>query len=241
VGKKLRSQRRGKGSFSFIGTKNALADVKYIPVDERQKASKLRGEIVGLFPDCSRSAVLAEVLFEDKRKDYIVAPEGLKEGQTIEFGKDAGLSIGNVLPLAQISEGCPICNIEKRPGDGGSLVKASGLYGVILGKEKNLAFVRLPSGKSIELGLDCRATIGCVACGGRGERPMLKAGTRFHLMRARRRHYPHVRGVAMNPVSHPFGGGQHHPGKSKSTARNRPPGRKVGAIASSRTGRRKKN
>jgi large subunit ribosomal protein L2 len=93
----------------------------------------------------------------------------------------------------------------------------------------------------ITLPLNSRATIGNVSCGGRTEKPFVKAGNKFHAMRAKRKFYPWVRGVAMNAVDHPFGGAQHHPGKSKSTSRNAPPGRKVGAIASTRTGRRKKN
>ncbi|MFA4907991.1 MAG: 50S ribosomal protein L2, partial [archaeon] len=151
------------------------------------------------------------------------------------------ITVGNIMALQELPEGCPIFNIERIPGDGGSLVRASGLYGLVMSKEKNRVFVKLPSGKIIALNPAARATIGCSAGGGRKEKPMVKAGTAHMLAKARGRAYPVVRGVAMNPPSHPFGGSQHHPGKSKSTARSAPPGRKVGAIASKRTGRRKKN
>ncbi len=137
--------------------------------------------------------------------------------------------------------GGPGFNIERIPGDGGSLVRASGLYALVMSRERNRVFVKLPSGKMIALNPMARATIGCSAGGGRKEKPMMKAGTAHFLAVARGRAYPVVRGVAMNPPSHPFGGSQHHPGKSKSVARGAPPGRKVGAIASKRTGRRKKN
>lgn len=97
------------------------------------------------------------------------------------------------------------------------------------------------SGKIKQIDLACRATIGCAAGGGRQEKPMVKAGTAFHLCKARKKWFPTVRGVKMNALDHPFGGSAHHAGKSKSTSRNAPPGRKVGAIASKRTGRIKKN
>jgi large subunit ribosomal protein L2 len=111
---------------------------------------------------------------------------------------------------------------------------------LIVSKDKNRAFIKMPSGKSVTLDLRGRATIGCVSCGGRGEKPFIKAGRKHHAMKAKKRQWPRVRGVAMNPVDHPFGGAQHHAGKSKSTSRHAHAGRKVGAIASKRTGRKKK-
>ncbi len=240
MGKSLRAQRRGKGSFTFIATKNATADVAYLRVKDTEPTGVLSGQIVALETDRGRSAILAHVLFANGKEEYMIASEGLLEGQTVEMGRNAPLGLGNVLPLARIPEGCPIFSIEKIAEDGGSLVRAAGLYGLIMSKTEKFALIKLSSGKTIELPLECRATVGCVAGGGRHEKPLLKAGAKFHLMRARRRHYPGLRGVAMNAVDHPFGGSQHHAGKSKSTKRNAPPGRKVGAIASSRTGRRKR-
>ncbi len=111
---------------------------------------------------------------------------------------------------------------------------------MVMTKDERHAFLKLPSGKTIKVGLECRATIGNVSGSGRPEKPLVKAGAAHHRFKARSRMYPRVRGVAMNPLNHPFGGSAHHAGKSKSTARNAPPGRKVGAIASSRTGRRQK-
>ena len=111
---------------------------------------------------------------------------------------------------------------------------------MLITKDAKKATVKLPSKKLVNLPLNVRATIGNVSCGGRGEKPFVKAGNKFHAMKAKKKLYPRVRGVAMNALDHPFGGAQHHPGKSKSTARNAPPGRKVGSIASKRTGRRKK-
>ena len=88
---------------------------------------------------------------------------------------------------------------------------------------------------------ECRATIGCVGGGGRKDKPFVKAGKRWHAMRAKHKKHPYPRAVAMNALNHPFGGANHHPGKSKSTSRHAAPGRKVGDIASRRTGRRKKS
>ena len=100
--------------------------------------------------------------------------------------------------------------------------------------------IKLPSGKNILVNGRCRATVGEVAGGGRKEKPFLRAGTRHHAMRASGRVYPRMRGIAMAVVYHPFGGGRHqHPGKSTSTSRNAPPGRKVGLIAPRKTGRKR--
>ncbi len=239
MGKSLYSQRRGKGSFTFLAT-HERADARYISIDENQTDDMIIGEIVDLVKDSGRNTALAKVLFEDGREELTIAPEHVFVGQRLEYGKNARIKIGNVLPLESIPDGCPICNIEKSPGDGGYYVKSTGLYGLVGGKEGKFANVKLPSGKTLKILLGARATIGCVCGGGRKEKPFMKAGRVFHLMKSRRKHYPGLRGVAMNAVNHPFGGSQHHAGKSKSTSRFAPPGRKVGAIASKRTGRKKK-
>ena len=240
MGRRIRSRRRGKGGPVFKATQFGLADAKYIPIDEKQKEGYETGEVVDLLDDRARSCVLSKVLFANGEECYIPAAEGMRVGQLLQFGIEAGISIGNVLPLGNIVEGCPIFNVEKRPGDGGAFVKSAGLYALVMSKEKGKVLLKMPSGKMVVFNPDCRATVGCIAAGGRKEKPMLKAGVKYHAMHAIHHHYPTVRGVAMNACSHPFGGSQHHVGHSKSTSRNAPPGRKVGAIASSRTGRRKK-
>lgn len=239
MGKSLISQRRGKGSLTFIAT-NRRSTAGYIPIDEVQKARILRGTVVELIKDSGRNAVLAKIIFENGAEELAIAPEGLFEGQDVYYGKDASIETGNVLPLNAIPEGCPVFNIEMQPGDGGKMVKGSGVYALLVSKTNKIAKVKLPSGGSIDLNPGSRATIGCSAGGGREEKPFIKAGNRFHLMKSKRHYYPIVRGVAMNASDHPFGGSQHHPGKSKSTSRRAPPGRKVGAIGSRRTGRKKK-
>jgi large subunit ribosomal protein L2 len=224
----------------FRSTHRATAKVAYKTLDEKQTTAKDRAQVVNLLMDPVRSALLAELLYADKTTGFVPAAEGLHLNQEIEMGKKAGISVGNILPLSEIPEGCPIFSIELIPGDGGTLIRSSGLYGLIVTKDKKRAYIKMPSGKTKPADLRSRATIGCVSCGGRPEKPMVKAGKKFHAMRAKNKPYPSVRGVAMNPVSHPFGGSQHHAGKSKSTSRHAAPGRKVGAIASKRTGRKKK-
>jgi large subunit ribosomal protein L2 len=130
--------------------------------------------------------------------------------------------------------------LELRPGDGGKLVRVSGGSAILFSKSAGKVIVRLPSGKSILVSDTCRATIGEIAGGGHLEKPFLRAGAKDHAMRAAGRAYPRVRGIAMAVVYHPFGGGRHqHPGKSTSTSRNAPPGRKVGLIAPRKTGRKR--
>ncbi len=239
MGHNLRQQRRGKGSPVYEAMHRGIA-VSFVPISEQQ-GGVLRGQVVDLIKDSGRNSIIALMRFEDGSTNFVVAPEGLSVGQEVRFGKNAPIAIGNVLPLGQIPEGCPIFSIEGRPGDGGKFVRGTGNYALLVSKDNNRVFVKMPSGETKEFSLERRAMVGCVAGGGRTEKPRLKAGAAYHFMRAKERKYPRLRGVAMNAADHPFGGSQHHAGKSKSTSRNAPPGRKVGAIASKRTGRKKKN
>jgi large subunit ribosomal protein L2 len=236
MGKRLISQRRGRGTHTF---KAKLDGVKAAYVQQKD-TEMLKGEVVDLIKDTGRNAILADIKFIDGRQQYIVAPEGIRVGQKIQQGVGAEILVGNIAALSELPEGCPVFAIERSIGDGGSLVKSSGSYALLMAKDARKGTLKMPSGKFITLPLQVRATIGNVSCGGREDKPYVKAGNKFHAMKARGRFWPIVRGVAMNAVDHPFGGSQHHAGKSKSTSRNAPPGRKVGAIASSRTGRRKK-
>jgi len=236
MGTRLKSQRRGKGGLTFRATRKA-GKSRYPSVAKGGTAS---AEIVGFKKASGRNGLLAMVLLEDKSKHTIVAAEGLFLGQQLEIGVNADLKIGNILPLGNIPEGCPVFNVEMRPGDGGKLVRATGNYCLLASKSIKTATVKLPSGKSKVVNIDCRATVGNAACGERTDKPFVKAGNKYHYMKAKSRPWPIVRGVAMNASDHPHGGEQHHAGKSKSVARGAPPGRKVGAIASSRTGRRKR-
>ena len=196
------------------------------------------GEVVDIEHDPARSAPVALVEFNDGDQRFVLAPEGVGIGETIQIGITAEIKPGNTLPLAEIPEGVPVCNVEARPGDGGRFARASGVNATLITHDRNAAVVQLPSGQVKRLDPQCRATIGVVAGGGRTEKPFVKAGKKHHKLRARGTKYPRVRGVAMNAVDHPFGGGgRQHPGRPKSVSKNAPPGRKVGAISSRRTGK----
>ena len=240
MGKRLIAQRRGKGSHKFKATHRAVGKAEYKTFDDKQKQEGVKAQVVDLVLDPARSALLAKLLYEDNTSGYVVAAEGLQLNQEVVLGKQAEVAAGNIMLLSEVPEGCPIFAVEKIPGDGGTLIRSSGLYGLIVSKDKTRAFIKMPSGKSLSADLRGRATVGCVSCGGRSEKPFIKAGRKFHAMKAKKKLWPRVRGVAMNPLDHPFGGAQHHPGKSKSTSRHAAAGRKVGAIASKRTGRKKK-
>lgn len=151
----------------------------------------------------------------------------------------ASLSVGNILPINAMPEGTIICNLETKAGDRGSMARTSGTSAIIIGHSDDGAKtrVKLPSGIRRTVPGVCRAMIGVCAGGGRTDKPMLKAGNSWHKAKAKRKNWPIVRGVAMNPVEHPHGGGNHqHVGHPTTVGRMTPHGRKVGLIAARRTG-----
>ena len=144
------------------------------------------------------------------------------------------------LPLGSMPEGTIVCSLEEKPGDRGKIAKASGNYCTVISQnpDANKTRVKLPSGSKKAISSNCRAVVGVVAGGGRIDKPLLKAGSAYHKYKNKRNCWPRVRGVAMNPVEHPHGGGNHqHIGKPSTVKRGTPPGRKVGLIAARRTGR----
>ncbi|MCX6803316.1 MAG: 50S ribosomal protein L2, partial [Candidatus Diapherotrites archaeon] len=215
MGKRLISQRSGKGSHTFKAKHKGI-DARYLTHGKELR----KGEITNLIKENGRQAIIAEIIFIDGKKEYLPAAEGVHLGQKIQQGKGVAIELGNVSYIGELPEGCPIFNIEKAAGDGGSFVRTSGSYALLMAKDSRKATVKMPSGQLLNFPLDVRATIGNVSCGGRGDKPLVKAGTNFHLFKAKRKMYPRVRGVKMNAVDHPFGGASHKPGKSKSTSRN---------------------
>jgi large subunit ribosomal protein L2 len=141
--------------------------------------------------------------------------------------------------MGKIPEGTMICNIELRPGDGGKLAKSSGSYAIIVGHTAQGTMVKLPSGKTKYLSDRCRATVGLISGSGRTEKPFLKAGQAFHLMRARGRKYPRTSGRKMVAAVHPYGSSKRSARKVTTTSHGAPPGQKVGLIAARGTGRRR--
>ncbi len=238
MGKRILQRRRGKAGIQFRApSKGKIAPVRY---PKLEAGSEGMATVTAILDERGRSAPLAQVRFGNDRYTYLPAVAGMSVGQQVSMGRAAQPVSGNVLSLAQIPEGTRICNVELSPGDGGKFVRASGTSAVLFSKANGKAILKLPSGKNILVSDRCRATVGEVAGGGRREKPFLTAGARHHAMRASGRVYPRMRGIAMAVVYHPFGGGRHqHPGKSTSTSRNAPPGRKVGLIAPRKTGRKR--
>jgi large subunit ribosomal protein L2 len=236
MGRRIQGQRRGRGSSTFRAPSHRYKGE--LSHKHTEDADVLAGEVIDVEHDPARSAPVARVEFEDGDQRLVLASEGVGVGDTLEVGISANIEEGNTLPLAEIPEGVPVCNVERQPGDGGKFARASGVNADLVTHERDSTVVQLPSGEMKRLSPDCRATIGVVAGGGRTEKPFVKAGNKHHKMKSRGTKWPRVRGVAMNAVDHPFGGGgRQHPGRPKSVSRDASPGRKVGDIASKRTGR----
>ena len=236
MGRRIQGQRRGRGGPTFRAPSHRYkAELSHRKVED---GDVIAGTVVDIEHDPARSAPIAAVEFEDGDQRLVLAPEGIGVGDELQVGVSAEIAPGNTLPLAEIPEGVPVCNVESNQGDGGKFARASGVNAQLISHDRNVAVVKLPSGEVKRLDPQCRATIGVVAGGGRTEKPYVKAGNKHHKMKARGTKWPNVRGVAMNAVDHPFGGGgRQHPGKPKSISRNAPPGRKVGDISSRKTGR----
>ncbi|MDF2955187.1 50S ribosomal protein L2 [Candidatus Alkanophaga liquidiphilum] len=237
MGKRLISQNRGKGTPTYRAPPRRKADLTHLKVEAGRTITCVLTEIVH---DSARNAPIGKVRVDSKEK-YILIPEGVAIGDELAYGDAAEPKIGNTLPLGNIPEGFPVCNIEIRRDDGGKLVRASGSYATIISHEGDRTLVQLPSGVKKWFDSRCLATVGVVAGGGRTEKPFVKAGKKYHKMKAKAAKWPRTSAVAMNPIDHPFGGGKHqHVGRPKTVARGAPPGRKVGSIAARRTGRGKR-
>jgi large subunit ribosomal protein L2 len=153
--------------------------------------------------DPNRTGRIALILYADGEKRYILAPNGLKVGQTVKSGKDVAPEVGNALFMSDIPLGTIIHNIELRPGQGGALARSAGSYAQLLSREGNMAIIKLPSGETRMILVTCKATIGSVSNADHSIEKSGKAGRNRWLGRR-----PRNRGVAMNPVDHPMGGGE---------------------------------
>jgi len=243
MGRVIRSQRKGKSSIFKSRTTHKKGAAKLRPLDYSERHGYVRGLVKDIIHDPGRGAPLARVVFRNayharKDRETFVCAEGMYTGQFIYCGKKATLTVGNVLPVSSMPEGTIVCNLEEKVGDRGAVARASGKYCTIIGHSESGTQVKLPSGKKKIVTGGCRAMIGVIAGGGRIEKPLLKAGRAYHKYHAKRNEWPKVRGVAMNPVDHPHGGGNHqHIGHPSTVRRDAPHGQKVGLIAARRTGR----
>ena len=191
---------QGKITVRHIGGGNKK---KYRIIDFKRNKDGIPAKVVGIEYDPNRTANIALLTYADGEKRYILAPNGLKVGDTVMSGAEAEVRVGNALAMKDIPVGAEIHNIEMYPGAGGQLVRSAGNVAQLMAKEGKYATVRLPSGEMRLLPINCKATIGQV---GNGDHELInigKAGKKRH-MGIR----PTVRGSVMNPNDHPHGGGE---------------------------------
>ncbi len=243
MGKRIRVQRRGRGGQNFrASTHKRVAPAKYPFVKSPKEVNEmvLTGTINELVHDPGRGSPLSQITLENGLTYYSIVPEGVFTGQQISLGGNASNEIGNILPLGKINEGTLVCDIELRPGDGGKMARSSGAYATVVGHTPQGTMIRLPSGRTRYIADLCMATIGVVAASGRMEKPFLKAGDKFHLMKAKGHKYPRTSGRKMVPAVHPFGSSKRSSRRCTTTSHGAPPGQKVGLIAARGPGQKKK-
>lgn len=175
----------------------------YRQIDFKRNKNGIPARVASIEYDPNRSARIALLHYADGEKRYILAPDGLVIGDTIQSGPEADVKIGNALPLASMPLGAIIHNIELRPGKGGQLVRSAGASAQVMGREGAYVQIRLVSGEMRRVLGSCMATVGQVGNLDHGNISVGKAGRSRWLGRR-----PHVRGVVMNPVDHPHGGGE---------------------------------
>ncbi len=243
MGKRIRVQRRGRGGSTYRASTHKRVDAAKYPSEIASKEffdSSINGVIEKFAHDPGRGAPLMLVRFDKGVSCYTVAAEGVFVGQKVSLGGKASVEVGNVLSLGKVPEGTLVCNIEIKPSDGGKLARSSGAYTTVVGHTPQGTMIRLPSGRTRYVNDYCLATIGVVAAGGRTEKPFLRAGDMFHLMKAKGHKYPRTSGRKMVAAVHPYGSSKRSARKATTTSHGAPPGQKVGLISARGTGRRQK-
>ena len=195
----------GRNSYGRVTTRFRGAGNKrrYRMIDFLRAKDGVPAKVVSIEYDPNRTARIALLVYADGSKSYILAPNGLKVGQTVMNGSKAELKPGNCLKIKDIPVGVSIHNIEMLPGQGAKLVRSAGQSAVLRGKEEVYAQVKLPSGEVRMIHVECKATIGEVGNEEHMNVKLGKAGKKRYMGKR-----PHVRGVAMNPIDHPMGGGE---------------------------------
>jgi large subunit ribosomal protein L2 len=176
---------------------------RYRLIDFKRVKDAIPAKVLTIEYDPNRSARIALIQYEDGVKAYMIAPNGLQVGATVESGPDAAPEVGNTLPLGKIPVGTLIHCIELRPGQGACMARSAGTFAQLTSREGDYAIIKLPSGETRKVLLTCRATVGVVGNSDHALEQSGKAGRSRWLGRR-----PHNRGVVMNPVDHPMGGGE---------------------------------
>ena len=190
----------GKMTMRYIGGGHKR---KYRVIDFKRDKDGIPARVDSVQYDPNRTARIALLVYADGEKRYILAPNGLREGQTVISGDSVAPEVGNALPLANIPLGTIVHNIELQPGQGGVMARSAGSYAQLTSREGRYVIVKLPSGETRMVLTACRATVGTVGNTDHALERSGKAGRSRWLGRR-----PRVRGVAMNPVDHPMGGGE---------------------------------
>jgi large subunit ribosomal protein L2 len=242
MGKRIRVQRRGRGGQNWrASTHKRVAPAKYPAITPKESfEAELVGVVVDLLHDPGRGSPLSMVEFENGKVMYSITPEGVFLGQEITYGGKASAEIGNILPLGKMPEGTLICDLELRPGDGGKMARSSGAYATVVGHTPQGTMIRLPSGRTRYVDDYCLATVGVISASGRIEKPFLKAGAKYHWMKAKGHKYPRTSGRKMVPAVHPYGSSKRSARRCTTTSHGAPPGQKVGLIAARGPGQKKK-
>jgi large subunit ribosomal protein L2 len=203
----LRPARRksGRNNQGFITTRHRGGGHKrhYRVIDFKRSKDNIPARVAAIEYDPNRSSRIALLHYADGEKRYILAPEGLKAGDTVVSGVDAEPRVGNSLPLRKIPTGMAVHNVEMQPGRGGQMCRSAGTSGMLTAREARWAQITLPSGEVRRIPADCRATVGVIGNADHMNVRLGKAGRRRWLGWR-----PSVRGTAMNPVAHPLGGGE---------------------------------
>ncbi len=191
---------QGRMTMRYIGGGHKR---KYRIIDFKRTKDNVSATVDSIQYDPNRTANIALLIYEDNEKHYILAPNGLRVGQTVVSGSGIDPEIGNTLPLSDIPLGTLVHNIELRPGQGGVMARSAGTYAQLTSREGKYATLKLPSGEIRMILVTCRATVGVV---GNSDHILEKSGKAGRNRWLGRR--PRTRGVAMNPVDHPMGGGE---------------------------------
>ncbi|HYK93534.1 MAG TPA: 50S ribosomal protein L2 [Thermoplasmata archaeon] len=234
MGKRIGSRRRGAGTGAYTSPSHRHHGAVYLP------SPSLVGEatVVAIEQAPGRTAPVVSAETSSGEKIRLLAPEGIATGDKFTL-HDASVHRGSVLALRDVPDGTLVSNLEVNPFDGGRLVRTAGASALVVAHTGREVTVQLPSGAFKQLLATCRAQVGAIAGGGRLERPIIKAGKRVLMVRSLARAAFKVRGVAMNPVNHPHGGGAHqHVGRPSTVSAGTWPGAKVGRFSPKRGKRR---
>ena len=191
---------QGRMTMRYIGGGHKK---RYRVIDFKRDKDNIPAKVASIEYDPNRSSRIALLNYADGEKRYIIAPNGVVAGQELLSGKGIAPEVGNCLPIAEIPLGTVVHNIELRPGQGGVLARSAGSYAQLVSREGKYAILKMPSGETRLILTSCRATVGTVSNSDHGLERSGKAGRSRWLGRR-----PRVRGVAMNPVDHPMGGGE---------------------------------